>query len=161
MEGGGLPQKLQVHVSASPLMTRSQQMTTGHFTGPSPHLPGFVVTLLHWVKPLQGEEAARRLEHRQLEDICDPTDWQGHGSQREPPPCPTRRKCRSQGHLVPLPDLLCVLWETSQHRCCPSSQPGPRAPGTYAGGIWVVAVGSHHPHRVLRLQVGELTGGKE
>lgn len=47
--------KAAMHISASPLMTRGQPTATGHFTGPGPHLPGFMVTLLHWVKPLQGE----------------------------------------------------------------------------------------------------------
>lgn len=32
------------------------------------------VTLLHWVKPLQGEEATRWLKQGPEGDICDPID---------------------------------------------------------------------------------------
>lgn len=40
------------------------------FYRPRLHLPGFMVTLLHWIKPLQGEDAAWQLEHRQLGRGC-------------------------------------------------------------------------------------------
>lgn len=93
--------------------------------------------------------------------IWDTMDQQGHRSQREQPPYPTRRRyCRSQGHLLALPEKTSPLEELSAS-LPPSSQPGARALGAYAGGVQGVRGALHHPHRVLRLYVDELACGGE
>lgn len=48
------------------MMAQGQPMATGHFTGPGPHLPEFMVAPLHWVKPLQGEVGVRPPKQGQL-----------------------------------------------------------------------------------------------
>lgn len=91
--------------------------------------PSSRVTLLHWMKPLQGEEAARWLKRGRLRGRRVIPWAKGHHSPRQLSSYPTRSgQCRSQGHPVPRPELTpCPPREPSKWLLAadPSQGPGP------------------------------------